>query len=64
MSDGSWCRNVVILGADMSSSVHIDNKKEIHLVEGPTQDLGDTILTTEAEYCIHFTESGKRFVFS
>ena len=26
-SDGSWGKNVVIVGADMSSSVHIDNKK-------------------------------------
>ena len=37
--------NVVIFGADISSSVHIDNKNKyiLILVEGPTQGLDDTI---------------------
>ena len=40
-------RNVIIFGADMSSSVHIDNeRKEILILgEGPTQELDDTTLT-------------------
>ena len=40
-------RNVIIFGADMSSSVHVDNeRKEILILgEGPTQELDDTTLT-------------------
>ena len=29
LGDGSWGKNVVIFGADMNSSVHVDNKKRI-----------------------------------
>ena len=58
--------NVIIFGADMSSSVHVDNKgKDILILgEGPTQGLDDTTLTAEAKYPINFTQSGKRFVLS
>ena len=40
-------KQVIIFGADMSSSVHIDNKKKDILIlgEGSTQGLDDTILT-------------------
>ena len=40
-------KNVIIFGADMSSSVHVDNNKKYILIfsEGPTQGLDDTILT-------------------
>ena len=39
--------------SEMSSSVHIDNEKRyLVLVEGPTQELNDTILTAEAIYPI------------
>ena len=50
-TDGSFGKNVIIFGADMSSSVHIDNKnKDILIIgEGPTQGLDDTILTAEAK---------------
>ena len=43
-------KSVIILGADMTSSVHIDNKNKdnLILVEGPTQRLDDTTLTAEA----------------
>ena len=63
-SDGSYGKNVIIFGADMSSSVHVDNKgKDILILgEGPTQGLDDTTLTAEAKYPINFTQSGKRFV--
>ena len=50
-------RNVIIFGADMNASVHIDNKGKDTLIlgEGPTQGLDDTILTAEAIYPINFT---------
>ena len=40
-TDGSFGKNVIIFGADMNSSVHIDNKgKDILILgEGPTQGL-------------------------
>ena len=58
-------KNVIIFGADMSSSVHIDNKKNILILgEGPAQGLDDTTLITEAKYPINFTQSGKRFVLN
>ena len=45
--DGSCGKNVIIFGADMSSSVHVDNNKKYILIfsEGPTQGLDDTTLT-------------------
>ena len=65
-ADGSMGKNVIIFGADMSSSVHIDNKyKDILILgEGSTQGLDDTILTAEAKYPINFTQPRKRFVLS
>ena len=53
-------------GADISSSVHIDNENKNILIlgEGPTKGLDDTTLTAEAKYLISFTQSGKRFVLS
>ena len=64
-SDGSYGKNVIIFGADMSSSVHVDNKgKDILILdEGPTQGLNH-ILTAEAKYPINFTQSRKIFVLS
>ena len=66
LPDGSVGKNVVIFGADMSSSVHIDNKGTDILIrgEGPTQGLDDTPLTAEAKYPINFTQLRKRFVLS
>ena len=54
-------KNVIIIGANMSLSVHIDNEgKDILILgEGPTQGLNDTTLTGEAKYVINFTQSGK-----
>ena len=65
-TDGSYGKNVIIFGADMSSSVHLDNKRKdiLTLGEGPTQELDDTTLTAEAKYPINFTQSGKRLVLS
>ena len=44
-------KNVIIYGADKSSSVHIDNKNQdiLILVEWPTKSLDDTTLTAEAK---------------
>ena len=46
-SDGDYGKNVIICGADMSSSVHSDNKRKHVLIlgEGPIQKLDDTTLT-------------------
>ena len=43
-------KNVIMFGADMSSSVHIDNKNKDILIlgVGPTKGLDDTTLTAEA----------------
>ena len=59
-------KNVIIFGADMSLSLHIDNKNKdiLILVEGPTQGLDDTTLTAQAIYPINFTQPNKRFVLS
>ena len=59
-------KNVVIFGADMSSSVHIDNKNKDILILGeePTLGLYDTTLIAEAKYPINFTQPRKRFVLS
>ena len=55
--------NVIIFGIDMSSSVHIDNKKKDILILGidPTQVLDDTMLTAEAQYSINFSRSDRMF---
>ena len=47
--NGSFGQNVIILGVDMSSSVHVDNNKKDILIlgEDPTQGLDDTTLTAE-----------------
>ena len=65
-TDGSFGKNVTIFGADISSSVYIDNKNKDILILGekPTQGLDDTTLTAEGKYPIIFTQSGKRFVLS
>ena len=57
---------VNIFGADMSSSVHIDNKSKDILIlsERHTQGLDYTTLTAEAKYLINFTQPRKRFVLS
>ena len=58
-------RSIIIFGADMSSSLHIDNKKKYILIsdKGPTQGLEHT-LTTEKMYSINFTEHNKKFCLS
>ena len=62
---GGFGQNVLIFGADMSSSAHIDNKKNDILVlgKGPTQGLEPT-LTAEKLYPISFTVTKKIFCLS
>ena len=64
LSDGSVGKNVIIFGADMSSSVHIDNKSKDILTFGEEskQGVDDTTLTEEYKYAINLTQPGKRFV--
>ena len=59
-------KNAIIFGVDMSSSVHLDNKKKDNLIlgKGPTQGLDDTTLTTEAQYSINFSRSSRKFCLS
>ena len=59
----AWEKNVFSFRADMSSSVHIDNRNRNILIigEGPIQGLDDTTLTAEA-HPINFAQSGERFV--
>ena len=61
-----FVRNCIIFGADMSSSVHVDNKKKdiLILVQGLTQELDGTTLTAEKLYSINFTENNKNICFS
>ena len=58
-------QNVLILGVDMSSSPHIDNKKKDILVvgKGSTQGLKHT-LTAEKMYSTNFTVTKKKFCLS
>ena len=64
-SGGFGC-NVIIFGVDMSSSVHVDNKKKNILIfgEGPRQVLDGTTLTAEKKYSINFTVTRKKFCLS
>ena len=56
---------MLIFGADMSTSTHIDNKKKDILVlgRGPTQG-SESILTAEKMYSINFTVTKKKFCLS
>ena len=58
-------QNLLIFGVDMSSSAHIDNKKEEILVlgKGLTQGLEHT-LTAEKMYSINFIVTKKKFCLS
>ena len=59
--EGGFGQNVIIFGADMSSSPRIDNKvKDILILGiGPTQGLGENSLTAEKMYSINFTATKK-----
>ena len=56
---------MLIFGADMNTSIHVDNKKKDILVlgNGPTQGLEST-LAAERMYSINFTVIKKKFCLS
>ena len=60
---GGFGQNLLIFGADMSTSMHIDNKKKdiLLLGRGPAQGLEST-LTAEKMYSINFTGNSYLFV--
>ena len=61
MPNGGTGENVVIFIVDMSSSVYVDNKKDILILnKGSTQGLYNTMLNTEAQYSINFTKQEKK----
>ena len=59
-------RNCIILGADMSSSVHANKKSENILVLGKdfVQGLDNTAIYEEKLYSINFTANNKKFCLS
>ena len=61
-----FCRNVIIFGADMSSSVHANNNTKNISVLGKDfiQGLDNTTIYAEKLYSINFTENNKKFCLS
>ena len=59
-------RNCIIFGADMSNSLHANNKKSSILVLGKdfVQGINDTTIYVEKLYSINFTENNKKFCLS
>ena len=62
-ANGSEDKNVITFGADMRSSVHIDDKGKYILIlgKGITQGLNNTTLAAETLYSINFTRLGIKF---
>ena len=62
----AWVKMSLVLGVDMSLSLHFDNKGEDILIlgRGPTQGLDDTTLIAEAKYSIYFSTSNKNCCLS
>ena len=60
------CKNIIIFVADMSSSVHINNKKKYILIlgKGPTDGLDDTILPAKKDYPINFIKHDRKLCSS
>ena len=56
-------RNVIIFGADMSSSVHVDNNDKDILIfgKGPTQGLGEHSLIADKMYSASFTDNKEKY---
>ena len=62
----TWEKMLLFFGADMNSSVHVDNKNKDILILGerPTEGLDDMTLTAKEKYPINFTQPNKRFALS
>ena len=71
-STGSWSfdndfvRNVIIFGADNTSSSYSDNLKNNLLIlgEGPTYGINGSFGSPEKEFSINFTKANTRFCLS
>ena len=63
LANRSEDKNVITFGADMRSSVHIDDKGKyiLILVKGITQGLNNITLAAETLYSINFTRPGIKF---
>ena len=63
---GGFGQNIIIFGADVNSSPHINNRgKDILILgKGPMQGLGEHSLTAEKMYSINFTVTKKKFCLS
>ena len=49
----------------MSSSVHVDKRKDILILgKGPRQGLGEHSLTAEKMYSVNFTDNGDKYCLS
>ena len=59
-------RNCIIVGVDLSSSIHANNKKNNILVLGKdfVQGINGTTIYAEKMFSINFTESNKKFCLS
>ena len=59
-------RNLITFGADMSSSVHVNNNPKNILVLGKdfAQGLDNTATYAEKLYSLNFTENNKKFCLS
>ena len=57
LPDGSMGKNVAIVGGDMISSAHFDNKGKDVLIlgKGSTQGSDETALTAEVKFSINFS---------
>ena len=62
--DGRMGKNAIIFGVDMSSYLHIDNRKKdiLILVKSSTKRLDDTTLIAEAQYQLIFQDQIENFV--
>ena len=63
---GGYGQNIIIFGADMNSSIHVDNKGKDILILGkcPMQGLGEHSLTAEKMYSINFSKDNITFCLS
>ena len=57
-------RNVIIFGADMNTSVDVDNKRKYILILGSTRGLGKHSLTVEKIYSVNPTDQRKKYCLS
>ena len=59
-------RNVIILGVDISSSIHVDNKGKdiLILLIDPRHGIGEHSLTEETIYLVSFTERNRKVCLS